>query len=248
MSFTLQNKTALVTGANRGIGKAIVKTFIENGASKVYLAVRDPESTLEQAQEYGDKVVTLKVDMNDAASIKALATQAQDVDIVVNNAGVLEVADPLSDNIEEALNKELTINTFGLIRVANAFAPVLEKNGGGAFVQLNSIASIANFAGFTSYSASKAATYSITQGLKTQWLSKNIQVLSVHPGPINTGMADKAGFVEMAEPTSVVSEGIVKALAAGDFHLFPDTMAKQFEAAYQGFAENIVEANFEQEA
>ena len=246
MSFSVKNKVALVTGANRGIGKAIVKSFIEHGASKVYLAVRNPESTGEIAKAYADKVVTLQVDVADPESIKALAKNAQDVNVVVNNAGVLEVADPLSDNIEEAFNRELTVNTFGLIRMAKAFTPVIEANGPGAFVQLNSLASIKNFTDFTSYSASKAATYSITQGLKDRLKERNIQVLSVHPGPIATDMGTKAGFGDLADSTEAVSEGIVSALQSGQFHLFPDTMAKQFEAAYQSYAENVIEAEQEE--
>lgn len=242
MSFNIENKVALVTGANRGIGKAIVESFIKHGASKVYLAVRNPETTAELSQRYGDKVKTLQVDISNKESISTLAKNAQDVEVVVNNAGVLELADPLSENIEEALHKELDINTFGLIRVANAFTSIIEKNGGGALVQLNSVASIKNFFGFTSYSASKAAAYSITQGLKEELEPKNIQVLSVHPGPIATDMATKAGFNEQAETASVVGEGIVESLKTGEFHLFPDSVAKQFEAGYKNYAENVIEA------
>jgi len=239
MSLSIENKIALVTGANRGIGKAIVQSFLEHGAKKVYLAVRNPESTIDLSKQYGDKVVTLEVDVSNAESIKKLAKQAKDVEVVVNNAGVLEIADPLSDNVEEALTKELNINVFGLIRVAKAFTPIIEANGGGAIVQLNSVASIKNFTGFSTYSASKAAAYSLTQGLRDALSSKGIDVLSVHPGPIATDMGDKAGF-EAADPTSSVSEGIVKSLETGDFHLFPDTVAKQFEGAYQGYADAII--------
>ena len=241
MSLSIENKTALVTGANRGIGKAIVESFLKHGAKKVYLAVRNPESTTELAQKYGDKVVTLQVDVADADSIKKLAEYAKDVDVVVNNAGVLEIADPLSSNVEAALTKELNINVFGLIRIAQAFTPILEANGGGALVQLNSVASIKNFTGFSTYSASKAAAYSLTQGLRDALSPKGIDVLSVHPGPIATDMGDKAGF-EVADPTSSVSDGIVASLKAGDFHLFPDTVAKQFEGAYQGYADAIINA------
>lgn len=242
MSFDLTDKIALVTGANRGIGKAIVDAFITQGAQKVYLAVRNPDSTAELVKTYGDKVVPLYVDISKPESIKALANQAKDVQVVVNNAGVLEVADPLSDNVEEAFAKELNVNTFGLLRMAKAFIPILESNGGGAFIQLNSVASIKNFGPFTTYSASKAASYSITQGLKDILAPKNIQVLSVHPGPIATEMANKAGMGEVAESASSVSEGIIGALKAGAFHLFPDTVAKRFEAAYKSYAENVIEA------
>ncbi len=244
MSVEIQGKVALVTGANRGIGKAIVESFIEHGASKVYLAVRDPESTQDLESEYGDKVVSIQADVSDTKSIKHLATQATDVDIVVNNAGVLVPANPLSDNIEEALQKELDVNVLGLVRVANAFTDALQNNGG-ALVQLNSVASIKNFTEFSSYSASKAASYSITQGLQEKFLDKGIHVLSVHPGPIGTDMGEQAGF-EVSDPASVVSEGIVSALAAGDFHLFPDTVAKHFETAYQGYSDAMITAEIEE--
>jgi NAD(P)-dependent dehydrogenase (short-subunit alcohol dehydrogenase family) len=242
MSISVENKVALVTGANRGIGKAIVESFINHGAKKVYLAVRNPDSTKDLESQYGDKVVTLQADVAYAHSISQLAEQAQDVDIVVNNAGVLIPASPLSDNIEEAFAKELDVNVFGLLHVAKSFADTLIKNQG-ALVQLNSISSMKNFNRFASYSASKAAAYTFTQGLREELGEKGVSVLSVHPGPIATDMGDTAGFEEAAGAENV-SEGIVSALKAGDFHLFPDEMAKQFEAAYQSFAENIVLADF----
>ncbi|WP_395373358.1 SDR family oxidoreductase [Marinicella sp. W31] len=243
MSININNKTALVTGANRGIGKAIVESFLSHGAKKVYLAVRNLESTNALVAAYGDRVQPVHVDLANAESIKQLAQQANDVEIVVNNAGVLEVANPLSENAESALNHELTVNTFGLLRMAQAFTPVLEQHNNSAFVQLNSVASIKNFADFTTYSASKAAAYSITQGLKETLAEKNVQVLSVHPGPIDTDMATQAGMGDGAESTNTVSEGIVSALQSGQFHLFPDNMAQTFEGAYNSYANNIIEAD-----
>lgn len=241
MSFDIQNKVALVTGANRGIGKGIVEAFLAHGAKKVYLAVRDLESTNEFVAKYGEKVVPVFLDLQKPESISALAEQVKDVDVVVNNAGVATLTDVLNSDAEEAFKYELEINTFGLLRVAQAFISTLEKNQG-AFVQLNSVASIKNFASLTTYSASKAATYSITQGLRETLSQKGIHVLSVHPGPIATKMAEDADMIEIAAPATDVAEGIVAALNAGDFHLFPDPMAKDFEKAYQGYAENVIEA------
>lgn len=242
MSISIENKVALVTGANRGIGKAIVESFIAHGAKKVYLAVRKVESTRALEDQFGDKVVTVQADVTDANSINKLAEQAKDVEIVVNNAGIMTLSSPLSDNVEEAFTQELEVNVFGLLRVAKAFSAILANNKG-ALVQLNSVASIKNFNFASSYSASKAASYTFTQGLKEELGAKGVTVLSVHPGPIATDMASQVDFEETFAP-SIVSEGIVNALEAGAFHLFPDDLAKQFGAAYKSFADNIVLADF----
>jgi len=121
--------------------------------------------------------------------------------------------------------------------MAKAFAPVLEANGDGAIVQMNSVASVINFADFSTYSASKAAAYSITQGLRDKLAPRGIHVLSVHPGPIDTDMAKKAGFE--GESVDLVSEGIVSALALGQFHLFPDSTAKGIWEVYGPYAEAV---------
>ena len=124
--------------------------------------------------------------------------------------------------------------------MARAFAPILEKNGKGAIVQINSVGSLKNFSYLSTYCASKAASYSITQGLKDEFANKGITVLSVYPGPIATDMAGEAGIGDVAEPSSLVSEGIVEALRKGVFHLFPDSRAKEFHAAYQSYAEYLI--------
>ncbi|MBO0592246.1 SDR family oxidoreductase [Cellulophaga sp. E16_2] len=242
MSFTIENKVALVTGANRGIGKAIVESFVNHGAKKVYLAVRDISSTKELEVKYGNKVVTLKADVSSTAAINELAKQANDVDIVVNNAGIGTPYVTIGKDVEEDFTAQLQVNAFGLLRIANAFAQQLEEKKG-ALVQLNSIASLKNFSQLSTYSASKAASYSLTQGLRTELGAKGVTVLSVHPGPIDTDMSAAAGF-EGAAATTEVSEGIITALKAGDFHLFPDAMAKQVESAYQSFSDAIVLADF----
>ena len=242
MSFTVQDKVALVTGANRGIGKSIVETLLKNGASKVYAAVRNPDSAADLVRASGGRVVAVELDLGKPATIAAAAKTAKDVQLVVNNAGVLKTASPLDAGAIDALQFEINVNVYGLIRMAQAFAPVLAANGGGAFVQLNSVVSLKSFADFATYSASKAAAYSITQGLRDKLKGQGTLVVSVHPGPIATDMADSAGLGAVAEPASLVADGIVAALAAGEFHVFPDTMARNFWSAYQGFARAVVEA------
>ena len=241
MSYDISNKITLVTGANRGIGKAIVESFLEHGASKVYAGVRTLDKADALVAQFGEKVVPVDIDYDKPASIKAAAKTAGDAHVVVSNAGVLIGAGVMDEDVIEQFQIELNINVYGLIRMAQAFAPVLKRNGGGAFVQINSIASLSSFPRAT-YPASKAAAYSFTQALRSIFKEQGTATLSVHPGPILTDMAISSGFAEDSDLPSVVSEGIVEALKEGDFHLFPDRMAKDFEKAYHNFAEAIIEA------
>jgi len=243
MAINVKDKTVLVTGANRGIGKAILEEAIQRGAAKVYAAVRNVDSASPLVAEHGDRVVPVQVDLADPASITKAAESATDVDIVVNNAGVMKTSSALADDAIESLKFEMEANVFGLIRVAQAFAPALKANGGGALAQLNSVASLKTFPDFATYCASKAASYSITQGLRGSLCEQGTHVVSVHPGPIQTDMADAAGFE--GEPPSVVAAAIFDAIAEGRFHVWPDSMARQIGGAYEIFAENIVEADME---
>lgn len=244
MSYEIAGKVCLVTGANRGIGKAILESFIDAGAARVYAAVRDVESATPLVQAHGDKVVPLRLDLSDPDSISEAAAAAGDVEVVVNNAGVLTNGTPLDGQSLDNLAFEMDVNVNGLIRMAQAFAPVLKNNGGGVFAQLNSVASMKSFPAFSTYCASKAAAYSITQALRLTLADQGTIVLSVHPGPIATDMGDAAGLTEIAEPASLVGEAIIVALRDGDFHAFPDSMAKQVGGAYAEFARNVVEADF----
>lgn len=239
----------LVTGANRGIGKAIVEAAIDRGAAKVYAAVRSIASAESLVEKFGDKIVPVHLDMTDETTIQAAAKTASDVDVVINNAGVLTTTSALDANASKALEFEFDVNVYGLIRVAQAFAPVLKANGGGAFAQLNSVVSIKTFGQFATYSASKAASYSITQGLRESWADQGTHVVSVHPGPIKTDMIEAdEDLAAVAEPPSLVADAIFDAIENGHFHAWPDSMAKQIGEAYQSYAKNVVEADMTEAA
>lgn len=243
MSYEVQGKAALITGANRGIGKVFTETLLQHGATKVYAAVRNPASTVDLVEAHGDKVVPVELDLTKPDTIASAAKAASDVSLVINNAGVLRTATPFTESAIEDLKFELDANLFGLMHMAREFAPVLKANGGGAFAQLNSVVSMKCFPEFTTYCASKAAAYSVTQALRAFLGEQGTVVVSVHPGPIATDMGDAAGLSEIAEPPHLVAEALVADLKDGKFHCFPDSMAQQIGEAYHGFAENVVEAD-----
>lgn len=242
---SIQNSVVLVTGANRGIGKALVEGALQRGARKVYAAVRRPETARELVDAFGSKVVPLRLDLEAPESIEEAARLAQDVQVLIHNAGIAEMGGALEAGAVAQLEHQILVNVSGLIRVAQAFAPVLKSQGGGTLAQLNSVVSIKAFGAAATYSASKAAAYAITQALREELAAQGTLVVSVHPGPIATDMARQAGFFDQAEPASVVVDALFEAVENQQFHVFPDSFAGQIGQAYQSFAQSVVEAPLE---
>jgi len=241
--YGIKDKIAVITGAKRGIGRAIADVFLREGAAKVYAAVRDVQAAGPLVEQHGNRVIPVHLDLGKRETITALAESAPDAQVIVNNAAVFMARTPLDGDAIEALELAVRINVYGLMHMAQAFAPVLKRNRDGAFVQINSVASLKCSSGFATHSASKAAAYSITQALRELLGQQGTLVLSVHPGLIATGMADNAGLNRAAESPLVVAEEIVAGLKSGHFHLFPDSLAKRVGDAYESFAKNIIEAD-----
>ena len=241
MTVEIKNSIALVTGANRGIGRAITEGFLKAGAAKVYTAVRNLSSVNDLIEQYGERIVPVEFDLTRKETAAAAAKIATDVNIVVSNAGVVKLASPIDEDMVDGLKFQMDGNVYPLIHLAQAFGPILKANDGGAFVQMNSLASLKNFLPFTGYSASKAASYSVTQGLHDAWADQGTQVISVIAGPIKTDMSDSAGMGEGAPPPSLVADGILAALKSGDFYVYPDEMAQGVSQIYAPFAKNVLE-------
>lgn len=231
-SFSMSDTVALVTGANkpRGIGRAIVNAFLRSGVRRVYATARNVAELRDLASQNSDRVVPLALDVTDAAAVARLPELAPDVQVLVNNAGTFSPTMALSGD-EAGARREMDVNYFAPMRMVRAFAPVLRKNGGGAVVNIASIASIVSFPIAPTYSASKAAAHSLTQAQRRELAAQGTRVIGVYPGPIDTEMADE---VELPKaPPSIVADAVVAALRDGSEDVFPDPMAVELQRGVQ---------------
>lgn len=229
----IEGRTALVTGANRGIGLAVTKALLGAGAAKVYAGARKPETLQPLVDEFGERIVPVKLDVTDDAQVKAAAQGAPDVDLVINNAGIASFEHESFGGDAgwiEAGKREMDTNVFGTYRVTEAFAPILKSNGGGTVANVVSIAGFVNFPLFASYSMSKAALHSLTQASRMLLAGNETEVLGIYPGPIDTDMAEEAPF-EKESPESAANF-IVEGIEAGEQEILTDEFARQMGGLY----------------
>jgi NAD(P)-dependent dehydrogenase (short-subunit alcohol dehydrogenase family) len=228
----IEGTTALVTGANRGIGRAIAEALLERGAARVYLGARRPETLTDLTERYGARAVPLALDVTDRDQVRAAAEAAGDLELLINNAGVGEhVGGGFEDERWlDAGRREFEVNVLGTLDVTRAFAPVLARNGGGAVANVVSIAGLVNFPLFFSYSASKAALHNVTQGMRIFLTPQGTKVFGIYPGPVDTDMAEDVPFEKVAP--SAVAGSVLAGIEAGIEEIFTDPMAEQFGVAY----------------
>jgi NAD(P)-dependent dehydrogenase (short-subunit alcohol dehydrogenase family) len=222
----IEGSVALVTGANRGLGKALVSALLEAGAAKVYAAARDERKLSADSP----RTVPLALDTTKPEQIAAAARKANDVTLLINNAGALTAYDVLAASHED-FDADFRTNLHGTLAVIKAFVPVLERAPGGAtIVNVLSLTSLASFPPLGGYSASKAAAYSVTQALRPQLKTKHIDLLAALPGPIDTDMV-KAFPMPKTSPAET-AKGVLAGIARNEEEIFPDPMARQMGALW----------------
>lgn len=231
--LTITGRVALVTGANRGIGRALVDALLQRGAVKVYAGARRPES-LDELILSEPRVVPLRLDITRDADARSAAAQAGDVDLLINNAATLERAFTGFDDIAwlDAGRQEYETNVLGSLRVTQAFAPVLARNGGGALVNISSVAGLVGMPPFLTYSSTKAALHSLTQSTRQALRVQGTHVIGVYPGPVDTDMAAEL-MLDKVSPESV-ARAILDGIERGTEEIYPDPLAIEYGDAYAG--------------
>ena len=219
----IDGTVALVTGANRGIGRAFVDELLARGAAKVYAGARDAASV-----EITDpRIDPVALDVTDLERVTAVAGQLTDVGLVVNNAGVGGAAFPLQASLDDA-RRELEVNYLGLVSMTTAFAPVLAANGGGAFVNMLSVVSFVGTPLLSTYSASKAAAWNYSNAARVQLAGQGTEVVGVHVGFVDTDLI-AALDVDKLAPTTV-AQAAFDALEAGQPEALVDEFSRSIKA------------------
>lgn len=230
-TFALAGKAALVTGANRGIGAALVDALAAAGVKKIYAAARDITSLEPLAQRHPDLVEPVLLDVTNPGHIAALAEKIPALDILINNAGIASGCNLTSSNTLETARREMETNFFGPLQLTPALLPQLRQSKQAAIVNVASIVSFSNFPNVAPYSISKAAVHSYTQGLRAELAADGIQVMGVYPGPVDTGMTAEWDMVK-ASPAQIASN-ILEALGKGEAYVFPDDFSTQMYAQFR---------------
>jgi len=226
----IANKTVLITGANRGVGEALVTEALRRGAKKVFAGTR---SGLEHPDP---RVMPLTLDVTDDAQILRAARGLEGLDVLVNNAGIA-LYDDLSTL--DALERQLAVNCFGSLKMSRAVLPLLKRSGEGAIVNVLSLAALAPMPVIPAYSISKAAAHSMTQSLRLFLARDGVTVHAVFLGPVDTDM--NRGFdIPKASPESAAA-GIFDGLERGEEDIFPDPASRPLAEGFRSSVAKVLE-------
>jgi len=230
--MTIADRAVLVTGANRGIGQALVEEALRRGAKQVYAGTRQPLAHVD------GRVTPLILDVTNAEQIQEAVERVESLDVLINNAGVA-LYDDLTDRA--ALERHLAVNLFGTYGVTQAFLPLLTRSRG-AIVNVLSVAALATLPIVPAYSISKAAAFSLSQSLRALLAGQGVRVHAVLAGPVDTDMS--RGFdVPKASPESV-ARAIFDGVEKGEEDIFPDPMSESMAESWRGGAVKALERQF----
>jgi NAD(P)-dependent dehydrogenase (short-subunit alcohol dehydrogenase family) len=229
---TIADKAVLVTGGNRGIGRALVTEALSRGARRVYVGTREPLAHPDE------RVAPLMLDVTDAAQTRAAADQVESLDILVNNAGIA-LYDDLSDR--SAIERHLAVNLFGTYGVTQAFLPLLTRSGG-AIVNNLSMNAVAPLPVIPAYSISKAAAFSLTQSLRALLAGRGVRVHAVLTGPTDTDMT--RGFDIPKATAESVARAIFDGVENEEEDIFPDPMSQSTAESWRAGSVKALEREF----
>jgi NAD(P)-dependent dehydrogenase (short-subunit alcohol dehydrogenase family) len=220
----ISGSTALVTGANRGLGRAFVEALRQAGSAKIYAASRNADNGTS-----GDSVVPVRLDITDAAQVASAAAHCGDVDLLINNAGVARFKPAVGAPTMDDARLEMETNYFGTLAMCRAFAPVLKKNGGGAIVNMLSVVSLFNAPMQGSYCASKAAEWSLTKAVRFELHQQNTKVIGVYAGYIDTDMT--GGITDAKSTPAAIAAAVIAGIEAGNEDILADERSRSVFAA-----------------
>jgi NAD(P)-dependent dehydrogenase (short-subunit alcohol dehydrogenase family) len=223
----IEGRAALVTGANRGVGAALVDALIARGARKVYAGARDPASLAAVAQRQGERVVPVRLDVTREEDRRQAVQSCPDLEILVSNAGLAPYG-PVLETEEATYRETFEVNVFGPLALVRAFAPLLRAQRGGLLF-INSLTGLIVSRSAPVYGASKSAMRMLALGLREQLCADGVVVTTSHPGFIDTDMAADVPFPK-ATPQQV-AERSLDGLEAEDTVVFPDRFAELVEQA-----------------
>ena len=220
----IKDSVVLVTGGNRGLGKALVQAFLGAGARKIYIGSRTPIETSDP------RLVPIKLDITNTQDVTAAAQTCQDVTILMNNAGILANASTslLTAPSVDGARQDMETNYFGTLAMVRAFAPILGKNGGGALVNMLSVLSWFTIPTSESYSASKYAALSLTQGIRIELRSQGTLVTAIHAGYIDTDMT--AGVDAPKASPEEVAASIIEGIRHNQEEVLADQTSREVKA------------------
>ncbi len=230
--MTIANKAVLVTGANRGIGKALVEEALRRGASRVYAGTRQPFTHLD------GRVTPVTLDVTNAEQIQQAVAEVETLDVLINNAGVA-IYDDLSNL--DVIEQHLAVNFFGLLKVTHAFLPLLRRSEG-AIVNNLSLVGLAALPVIPSYSISKAAAFNMTQSLRALLASQGVSVHAVVLGPIDTDM--NRGFEIPKASPEFAAQRIFDGLEKGEEDIFPDPASVSIAEGWRNGVVKALERQF----